>query len=700
MTKKTKIAVLGGGIGSISATYELIKNCPEKYDVTVYQMGWRIGGKGASGRNLNEGFGKRIEEHGLHMWSGLYENSFRIMREAYEKLKRNPDQPLATIDDAFKKHSSIVLYEKYKGEWKPWIINAPTNDEVPGINQDIFLDLSDYVSEALQMIIGHRKKSQSLLSKLLTPIVTLLLWPVVNIMWLLYFCLKKIRAFWIVQAGLSVLLKLFMQIYWREVKGRLDNDEVRRNWMIANTAYANLKGFLDSRVLTKGLDYLDDQDYKAWLSQYAIRDPDPTAGDQSLTLNGPLVQFIYDAQFSYLNGNLQRPNIGAGGALRTVIRMAFTWRGAILWKMQGGMGDVVFTPFYEVLKKLGVKFEFFTAIDELELSEDKQSVAKIHIRKQAQLSKEEYQPLVDVKGLACWPSEPLWDQLVNGEQLKDAKVNFESYENKDGEPESLALGQDFDQIIFGIPVACIPIVAKQLVDHNPRWSLLVRHLKTVRTGALQTWWNRTGSELGVADSDHAQPLLSCYHPTPLNTMSDMTFLDVKEDWSAYKNPPKSQYYYCGPLADANPIDKGPSFDQKAGDQLAFENAKNLLSHLSEPLVPKAWTDGEFDYNLLFGDVKEKTNDSSLRWQYIRANVNPQERFTLTNTGSTKYRIRPGDSGFKNLFLAGDWTDNSFNLANIEATVMSGMLCSQAICGFPKSKNIIGLGFGCNPAARY
>ena len=50
----------------------------DRYDVTVYQPGWRLGGKGASGR----GPADRVEEHGLHVWMGFYENAFALMRRA------------------------------------------------------------------------------------------------------------------------------------------------------------------------------------------------------------------------------------------------------------------------------------------------------------------------------------------------------------------------------------------------------------------------------------------------------------------------------------------------------------------------------------------------------------------------------------------------------------------------------------------
>ena len=52
MVKQQKIAVLGGGLGALSAVFELTEqsNWQDYYDITVYQLGWRLGGKGASGR--------------------------------------------------------------------------------------------------------------------------------------------------------------------------------------------------------------------------------------------------------------------------------------------------------------------------------------------------------------------------------------------------------------------------------------------------------------------------------------------------------------------------------------------------------------------------------------------------------------------------------------------------------------------------
>src|SRR5262249_36831918 len=97
--KPVRVAIIGGGCAGMAAAFELTR--PQhagQFAVTVYQLGWRLGGKGASGR----GPAGRIEEHGLHLWMGFYENAFRLMRECYAELGRDPRQcPIADWRDAF-----------------------------------------------------------------------------------------------------------------------------------------------------------------------------------------------------------------------------------------------------------------------------------------------------------------------------------------------------------------------------------------------------------------------------------------------------------------------------------------------------------------------------------------------------------------------------------------------------------------------
>ena len=92
-----------------------------RYQVSVYTMGWRLGGKGASGRNA--ALHNRIEEHGLHIWFGTYHNAIALMRRCYAELGRPPGDPLATFDEAFKGQRRVVLTETVNGAERDWPID-------------------------------------------------------------------------------------------------------------------------------------------------------------------------------------------------------------------------------------------------------------------------------------------------------------------------------------------------------------------------------------------------------------------------------------------------------------------------------------------------------------------------------------------------------------------------------------------------
>jgi len=112
--KREKIAVLGGGIAGLTAAYELskTKELQDKYEVTIYQMGWRLGGKASTGRGP-EG---QIQEHGLHFWFGCYENAFRMLKEVYTARPLRPDDPLKDWRCALKPQNFTPMGVLFKGE--------------------------------------------------------------------------------------------------------------------------------------------------------------------------------------------------------------------------------------------------------------------------------------------------------------------------------------------------------------------------------------------------------------------------------------------------------------------------------------------------------------------------------------------------------------------------------------------------------
>src|SRR4051812_24350065 len=132
-SRPPNVAVLGGGMAGLAAAWRLTE--PRHRDrvgeVTVYQRGWRLGGKAASHRGVHD----RIEEHGLHIWLGYYDNAFRLMRDCYAELDRPTTDPHSSIQlwtDAFTPAPLIGLEDLHDGDWSTWTALFPSNNLLPG----------------------------------------------------------------------------------------------------------------------------------------------------------------------------------------------------------------------------------------------------------------------------------------------------------------------------------------------------------------------------------------------------------------------------------------------------------------------------------------------------------------------------------------------------------------------------------------
>ena len=121
--------------------------------ITVYQRGWRLGGKAASSRGDNG----RIEEHGLHVWIGSYENAFTLIRECYAELDRpttDPTVPIGTWRQAFIPANEVGATDRWNDEWQLWLGRFTGNDELPGEPDGPAgqLDVVHFVQRGLQLI--------------------------------------------------------------------------------------------------------------------------------------------------------------------------------------------------------------------------------------------------------------------------------------------------------------------------------------------------------------------------------------------------------------------------------------------------------------------------------------------------------------------------------------------------------------------
>lgn len=716
--KKQKIAILGGGMGSMATAVALTSqpNWQDHHEITVYQLGWRLGGKGASGRGQHS----RIEEHGLHIWMGFYNNAFRMIQDAYAELNRPPESPLATWDEAFKGHSFLVVEEKFQDKdekdiWKPWAVDFPTNDEKPGKGGEL-PTLWEYITMALQMLHNHFRTVVTLKAELHDDLIAAadceggqprLEHP----SWLkrlgqecdlsLDLAAVSLGAIFLESAHClaaslphpkenpdpaihrRILEPLHEFMAWlnTKVQQHISGDDLlRRLFIIADIVITCIRGIIEDGVLyhKDELDCLDGEDLQVWLKRH---------GASEISYDSAPVRGTYDLVFAFRNGEVDKPSFAAGVAIRSMLRICLTYKGAIFWKMQAGMGDTVFGPIYEVLKKRGVRFEFFHRTKNLVLSADKKSVAAIEMGRQVTLKEEEYHPLVDVRGLPCWPTLPDYDQIKEGETLKAEKIDLESFWTpwEDAGELTLKTGDDFDKVVLGISLGSLPFICPQLIEANPAWKEMVDKVETVRTMAMQIWMLRNLADLGWKMKS---PVIDAY-ADPQNTWADMSHLLCREVWPADCEP-LNIAYYCGPLEGGIPSPDDHSVPKTESDkvkQMSIDWLKKYSGNLWPDASPSDNPAG-LDWRLL-ADSDNAEGEARFNSQYWGANINPWQRYVLSVAGGTEARIRPGESGFENLYLAGDWTRNNLNVGCVEATVMSGLQACNAIAGYPPLEEIEG-----------
>jgi hypothetical protein len=139
-------------MAGLAAAWRLSDPDGEPAEVTVYQRGCRLGGKGASSRGPNG----RIEEHGLHVWLGFYDNAFRVLRSCYQELDRpstDPTCPIQDWRDGFVPTSTIGLGRPEETDSSVWLAQFPENDRLPGgANGTDQLSAVDFLERGLALL--------------------------------------------------------------------------------------------------------------------------------------------------------------------------------------------------------------------------------------------------------------------------------------------------------------------------------------------------------------------------------------------------------------------------------------------------------------------------------------------------------------------------------------------------------------------
>ncbi len=698
-----KIAILGGGIGSLAAAAELTNDpdWQENYEITIYQMGWRLGGKGASGRNRK--VHDRIQEHGIHLWMGFYENAFHMIRQVYDEANKKglmPHSPFTDARKAFTPMNYTPMMEQVGKEWKLWPLNWWPSGEFPGEPERFDkceqpptpLDFLNIILERSAKFFDDNKDKHPILTLLYkdaathlsdavgyTPVLPSGTEPEGD-----HTLLHRIAAFAdllpddVSRHRRDVHLELVKWIkgFSDTLLGLLydaikDNDDLRRFFIIIDTAMATLVGMIEDNVLQDGFMAIEQYDMIEWLQKHGC-----VTAVSAITLG------MYDACFGYENGDPDKKRMGAGSTLYGGLRLMFTYRGALMWWMNAGMGETIMSPLYLVLKNRGVKFKFFHKVTALHLSADKKEIDSVDLEIQA-TTKGEYDPLfLGVDGLPVWPTEPLWEQVVEAEKIQQCvNPDLESWwTDWHGTQSSLQRGADFDLVLLGISLGAHKYICKELIDASCKWQDSVDNVSVVRTQGLQLWMNRTMAQSGWA---HPRGIMSGY-VEPFDTWSDMSDLIQREKWSAAQNVQQIAYF-CNAIPDDDlaPF-SDPTYPEKERQrvlqyarQFLDGPALKIFSAAEDPANPGKFND-EFLVNC-FEDPALK----NFVTQFFRCNIDPTELYVLSLPGSAKKRLLSHDSDFDNLYLAGDWTFTDLNIGCIEAAVISAKMASRAICGKPE-----------------
>lgn len=446
--QREKIAILGGGIGALSAAWHLSSEAgwQERYDICVYQHGWRLGGSGAQGST----------------WYGFYANAFSMLRAAHERLGSAP----AGWRGGLRQNASIG--SPAHGGAKAWPMVFPVLPGEPGTGSPATMW---QMAMSLLGLVGRWLDELALLGggavqgsdagrsyRLLAALARTM--PDDS---------RKHPAH---QHLLMAQALDGMRARLRASYGGTSaaSDDMQRLRACLETAGTVLKGLFADAAFIKGFDTINGTGLHAWLASHG--------GDPDLCLGSWPVRAACAPLFGHGGaGPDTEAEAEAGTVLRAVLRMGLGYKGSIAYDLPAGMGDTFAAPLYQVLAGRGVKFRFFHRVEEL--VPDGEEVATIRITRQAALRDGRYNPLAKDREQGGWPPAPHYAQLDPAQAvlLQEREVDLEAwdsdwpqlYQRQFGQPLpqlELRRGRDFDKVVFGVGAAALPVLCPQLLARS------------------------------------------------------------------------------------------------------------------------------------------------------------------------------------------------------------------------------------------
>jgi uncharacterized protein with NAD-binding domain and iron-sulfur cluster len=584
---RPRIAIVGGGCAGLAAAWQLSKSMCE---VHVYERNGYLGGKGASFRDPSSG---RIKEHGLHVWLGFYENAFRMMRECYAEVgdrgwgphQTDPAKRLVhgSFDDAFAPEPHIgVAVDDRAGGWEVWSGHLPPMKGGPGepIDEDSNpFTLANYLLRCLELIkalmlsvvepikgaqpgapLGDQRSGldeemeldfsfdpvrspRALIERMARMLRTGVLATAAGVLQGVTIAEDWVRTLNFAPQVSGTALEFLLALAAQTRKQLRDfvSIDPRLRWKteVIDIVMTIAVGLYRDKVLFSrdGLDSINGIDYRRWLKKH---------GATKSAVESPFLTGIYDLVFAYRDGDRKRPALAAGVALRGALRMFFTYRGAMFWRMRSGMGDAVFAPLYRVMsagrpkseatedlpERRKVTFHFSHELTGIDFDLDRE---RGHRVAGLRFEVSSAGPGGALDDYGCWPES-------GGADGRTKKVELKA-------------DTDFDAVIFALGVddfvrACG--VDSVFFEALPDWDMMRKHVRTTATKAAQVWFEAEPAKLGWT---RAPGLITALGP-PFDTWANMTHtISSERAWCDARGVRQDRKhaavaYLCGTLPEA------------------------------------------------------------------------------------------------------------------------------------------------------
>lgn len=743
--KKKRAVVLGAGPAGLSAALGLIES--GEYDVDVYQMGWRAGGKCATGRDAGH---LRARQNGSHYLFGCYYNAFALIRRAHEILAASTnadDRALygSFFGDFVARNLLVGAAGEHRVARSPrldrglWLRYLPQNMACPGADGkfctpfdyfttvvqlglgtliDIYsaivireseeepfegvrlfvrlfpispFETSDY-SRRLRAVLGPVRVVFNLLAGLVTGALKALL-----LLWVVFMPIPVTRAVVSLMRTVSLLTVAGLRELGRGVseaalkENHNASNAGQRLMILFELALAGITGFWVDELWRPGaFEKLDNEDFRAWLHRH---------GASPLARQSSLVRTWYDATISYEDGEEQRASASAGVALQAVLRSMLTYKGAFAFQMGAEVGDSFVAPIVRALEVAGVKFHFYQRVRRILVSSDTHHVERIelvqqveHVPTQAEFMPIEYEVDGRTYRRHAWPS------VAPRSAAPGCSFPLDSYYSQAAHSQhALTRAADddagadrFHVVVCALPLGVIEDVledtsAGPLRDAPGPWREMFQQVRSTESQAIRMWFNVPIRALGWR---HEPPILSGA-TWPHSTWEDNSQAIDIQNFPPHQQP-KTIATLFGPLATGRSNIRTPQHHD-AQVAVARKNARDFLEAAMPELWPEMrctdhspaqvkldWRKG-VDWTK-FIDLDDGEGEARFDFQLVSANVGPNESYVLAWPGTLRYRMRPDESGYRNLFLAGDWTRNGIEAGTVEGAVMSGIKAARAITG--------------------